>query len=86
MRVIVYVLWVLLLIEKKYYFYVGKFEFLVLKWVVIEYFCDYFYYFLKFIVFMDNNFLIYILILVKLNVIGLRWVNELVDFYFDIRY
>lgn len=46
-----------------------KFEFLVLKWLVIEKFLDYLIG-VKFVVFMDNNFLMYVFIIVKLDVIG----------------
>lgn len=66
--------------------YAGKFEFFVFKWVVIEKFRDYLYYFIFFIVYIDNNLFIYILSLFKLFVVGYRWVVELVDFNFNIKY
>lgn len=72
--------------EKKYHLHTGKLEFLALKWAVTEQFCDDLYYSPKFTVFMDNNPLTYILTSAKLNATGLRWVNELADFHFDIRY
>lgn len=72
--------------ERKYHLHTGKLEFLALKWAVTEQFCDDLYYSPKFTVFMDNNPLTYILTSAKLNATGLRWVNELADFHFDIRY
>ena len=72
--------------EKKYHLHTGKLEFLALKWAVTEQFCDDLYYSPKFTVFMDNNPLTYIQTSAKLNATGLRWVNELADFHFDIRY
>lgn len=86
MRVIGYGLRLLIKVEKNYNFYLGKFEFFVFKWVVCEYFRDYFYYVLDFIVYIDNNFFIYVLMIVKLNVIGYCWVLEFVDFLFVIKY
>jgi hypothetical protein len=64
----------------------GKLEFLALKWSITEQFRDYLYYSPKFTVFTDNNPLIYILTTAKLNATGLRWVGELSDFKFDIKY
>lgn len=86
MRVIAYASRALSPTEKKYYLNAGKLEFLALKWAVTEQFRDYLYYSPKFTVFTDNNPLTYILTSAKLNAIGLRWVNELADFHFDIRY
>ena len=64
----------------------GKLEFLALKWSITEQFRDYPYYSPKFTVFTNNNPLIYILTTAKLNATGLRWVGELSDFNFDIKY
>ena len=86
MRVIAYASRALSPTEKKYHLHAGKLEFLALKWAVTEHFCDYLYYSPKFTVFTDNNPLTYILTSAKLNATGLRWVNELADFHFDIRY
>lgn len=55
-------------------------EFFVLMWVIIEWFRDYLYYVLYFIVFSDNNLFSYIFIILKLDVIRLWWVGELFDF------
>ena len=64
----------------------GKLEFLALKWAVTEQSRDYLYYAPKFVVYTDNNPLTYVLKSTKLNVTGLRWVEELADFNFEIRY
>lgn len=53
--------------EKNYFVY--KLEFLVLKWVVCEKFWDYLYGGI-FKVYIDNNLFIYVLILVKLDVVS----------------
>ena len=86
MRVIAYASRALSPAEKKYHLHAGKLEFLALKWAVTEHFRDYLYYSPKFTVFTDNNPLTYILTSAKLNATGLRWVNELADFHFEIRY
>ena len=86
MRVIAYASRALSPAEKKYHLHAGKLEFLALKWAVTDHFRDYLYYSPKFTVFTDNNPLTYILTSAKLNATGLRWVNELADFHFDIRY
>lgn len=72
--------------EKNYHLHTGKLEFVALKWAIIDQFRDYLYYSPKFTVFTDNNPLTYILTSAKLNATGLRWVNELADFHFDVRY
>ena len=86
MRVIAYASRALSPAEKKYHLHAGKLEFLALKWAVTDHFRDNLYYSPKFTVFTDNNPLTYILTSAKLNATGLRWVNELADFHFDIRY
>ena len=72
--------------EKNYHLHAGKLEFLASKWAITDQFRDYLYYSPKFTVFTDNNPLTYILTSAKLNATGLRWVNELADFHFDVRY
>ena len=64
----------------------GKLEFLALKWAVSEQFRDYLYYAPRFVVYTDNNPLTYVLTTVKLNATGMRWVGELVEFNFKIKY
>ena len=72
--------------EKNYHPHAGKLEFLSLKWAVTDHFRDYLYYSPEFTVFTGNNPLTYILTSAKLNATGLRWVTELADFNFEIRY
>ena len=86
LRVIAYASRTLTPAEKNYHLHSGKLEFLALKWSITEQFRDYLYYSPKFTVFTDNNPLTYILTTAKLNVTGLRWVGELSDFNFDIKY
>ena len=71
---------------RNYHMHSGKLEFLALKWVVAEQFREYIYYAHEFVVYTDNNPLTSVLTSAKLNVIGLRWVGELADFNFEIRY
>lgn len=72
--------------ERNYHLHSGKLEFLALKWAVCEKFRDYLYYAPHFTVYTDNNPLTYIMSTAKLNAVGHRWVGELSDFHFDIRY
>ena len=72
--------------EQNYHLHSGKLEFLVLKWSITEHFRDYLYYSKNFTVFTDNNPLKYVLSNAKLNATGLRWVGELADFNFNIKY
>jgi hypothetical protein len=53
---------------------------------VTEQFRDYLYYAPEFTVFTDNNPLTYVLTTAILNATGLRWVGELSDFNFNIKY
>jgi hypothetical protein len=86
LRVIAYASRTLTPAEKNYHLHSGKLVFLALKWSITEQFRDYLYYSPKFTVFTDNNPLTYILTTAKLNATGLRWVGELSDFNFDIKY
>ena len=70
--------------EKKYHS--GKLEFLALKWAVCEHFRDHLYYAPHFTVYTDNNPLTYVLTTARLNATGHRWVAELADFTFNIKY
>ena len=72
--------------EHNYNLHSGKLEFLALKWAITEHFRDYLAYAKHFTVYTDNNPLTYILTTAKLNATGQRWVGELADFRFDIRY
>ena len=72
--------------EKNYFLHSGKLEFLALKWAICEHFRDYLYHASDFIVYTDNNPLTYVLTTAKLNATGYRWVSELADFSFTIKY
>lgn len=72
--------------ERNYHLHSGKLEFLALKWAICEKFRDYLYYAPTFTVFTDNNPLTYVLSTARLNAVGHRWVGELSDFHFDIKY
>lgn len=72
--------------EKNYFLHSGKLEFLALKWAICEKFRDYLFYAPNFTVYTDNNPLTYIMSTAKLNATGHRWVGELADFRFDIKY
>lgn len=86
LRVIAYGSRTLSAAEKNYHLHSGKLEFLALKWSVTEKFRDYLYYAPTFTVYSDNNPLTYVLSTAKLNATGCRWVAELSDFHFTIRY
>ena len=73
--------------ERNYHMHSGKLEFLGLKWAVTERFSDYLRYcHHPFVVYTDNNPLTYVLTTAKLNAVGMRWVNELADYEFTIKY
>ena len=72
--------------EKNYNLHSGKLEFLALKWAITEKFRDHLHYAPSFTVYTDNNPLTYVLSSAKLNATGQRWVAELADFNFTIRY
>ena len=57
-----------------------------LKWAICEHFRDYLYHASDFIVYTDNNPLTYVLTTAKLNASGHRWLSELADFSFTIKY
>ena len=86
LRVIAYGSRSLTAAEKNYHFHAGKLEFLALKWAVTDKFRDYLYYAPTFTVYSDNNPLTYILSTAKLNATTSRWVAELADFHFTIKY
>lgn len=85
-RVIAYASRTLTPTERNYNLHPGKLEFLALKWAVTEQFRDYLYYAPEFTVYTDNNPLTYVLTCAKLNATTLRWVGELADFRFQVKY
>ena len=86
LRVIAYGSRTLTAPEKNYYLHSGKLEFLALKWSVCDKFNEYLYYSKPFVVFSDNNPLSYVLSSAKLNAKGMRWLSNLSQFQFVIRY
>ena len=82
-RVIAYASRTLSKSEKNYPAY--KLEFLALKWSVCDRFHEYLYGG-KFEVFTDNNPLTYILTTAKLDATGQRWVANLANYTFSIKY
>ena len=73
--------------EHNYNLHSGKLEFLALKWAITERFGDYLKYSpRKFEVYTDNNPLTYVLTSAKLNATGLRWVADLAEYDFLIKY
>ena len=72
--------------EKNYHLHASKLEFLALKWCITVKFSDYLHYGPPFEVYTDNNPLTYVLTSAKLNASGLRWVSQLSNYQFDIKY
>ena len=72
--------------EKNYNLHSGKLEFLALYWAVCVKFRDYLFYAPHFTIYTDNNPLTYAMSTAKLNAAGHRWVGELADFRFCIKY
>ena len=86
LRVISYASRTLSPAEKNYYFHSGKLEFLAMKWAITDKFKDYLYYAKSFIVYSDCNPLSYVLTSAKLNATTIRWVAELADYNFSVKY
>ena len=86
MRVISYASRTLSPSEKRYHLHSGKLEFLALKWAVCEEFRDLLYYAPSFTAYSDNNPLTYVMKSAKLNATGHRWVAELANFNFSVKY
>lgn len=57
-----------------------------MKWAICERFREYLYYAPSFTVYTDNNPLTYVLTTAKLNATTHRWIAELADFNFSIKY
>ena len=72
--------------ERNYYLHSGKLEFLAMKWSICDRWRDYLIGGDKFEVITDNNPLTYVLTTARLNATGLRWVSDLANFHFSIRY
>ena len=85
-RVISYASRTLTAAENNYYLHSGKLEFLALKWSVTDKFPDYLGHGSRFTVYTDNNPLTYVMTSAKLNATGMRWVNELSEYDFELKY
>ena len=72
--------------EKNYYLHSGKLEFLALKWAVTEKFHDLLFYASSFTIYSDCNPLSYILTSAKLNATTIRWIGELANYNFNVKY
>lgn len=72
--------------ERNYKLHSDKLEFLALKWAITERFCDYLFHAPHFTVYSDNNPLTYVTKSAKLNTAGHRWVAELADYRFTLKY
>ena len=72
--------------EKRYNLHSGKLEFLALKWAISDEFRDLLYYAPSFTTYTDNNLLTYVMTSAKLNATGHRWVADLSNFNFTIKY
>jgi hypothetical protein len=64
----------------------GKLEFLALEWSVTECFRDYLFHAPHFTVYSDNNPLTYVTKSAKLNATVHRWMAELADYRFTLKY
>ena len=72
--------------ERNYHLHSGKLEFLAMKWAICDRWRDYLISGPQFDVITDNNPLTYVLTTARLNATGLRWVAELANFNFNIKY
>ena len=86
LRVIAYGSRTLTAAERNYKLHSGKLEFLALKWAITERFRDYLFHAPHFTVYSDNNPLTYVTKSAKLNAAGHRWVAELADYRFTLKY
>ena len=86
LRVVSYASRTLTPAEKNYYLHSGKLEFLALKWSVTERFNDYLYYAPSFTIYSDCNPLSYVMSSAKLNATTMRWVGELANYNFSVKY
>ena len=86
LKVIAYASRTLTKAEKNSHYHAGKLELLAFKWAITEQFREYLYYVSSFTVLTDNNPLTYINTTAKLNATAHRWVSELAEYQFSIRY
>ena len=72
--------------EKNYHLHSGKLEYLCLYWAVTQRFEDHLFYAPSFTVISDYNSLQYVMTTAKLNSTGFRWMSELSNYNFVLKY
>ena len=72
--------------EKNYHLHSGKLEYLCLYWAVTQRFNDYLFYAPSFTVISDYNPLQYVMTTARLNSTGFRWMSELSNYNFVVKY
>ena len=72
--------------EKNYHLHSGKLAYLCLHWAVTQRFKDDLFYATSFTVISDYNPLQYVMTTVKLNSTGFRWIKELSNYNFIVKY
>ena len=72
--------------EKNYHLHSGKLEYLCLYWAVTQRFKDYLFYAPSFTVISDYNPLQYVMTTARLNSTGFRWMLELSNYNFAVKY
>ena len=86
LRVIRYACRTLTPAEKNCYLHSGKLEFLAMKWSITEKFNDFLFYASSFTVYSDCNPLSYVLSSAKLTATTIRWIGELANYNFNVKY
>ena len=72
--------------EKNYHLHSGKLKYLCLYWAVTQRFKDYLFYAPSFTVIADCNPLQYVMTTARLNSTGFRWMSELSNYNFVVKY
>ena len=72
--------------ERNYHLHTSKLEFLALKWATSKQFRDYLYHASHFTVYTDNSLLSHVLTSARLKATCYRWVAELSDYNFAVKY
>ena len=87
-KVTSYCLWVrsLTAAERNHHLHTSKLEFLALKWAISKQFRDYLYHASHFTVYTDNSLLSHVLTSARLKATCYRWVAELSDYNFAVKY
>ena len=72
--------------EKNYHLHSGKLEYLCLCWALTQRFKDYLFYAPSFTVISDYSPLQYVMTIAELNSAGFRWMSELSNYNFIVKY